>query len=184
MNLFKSTKSYAMIDKDDPSVRLCFKRGFMPIGDTRYIDEIMTEISGLEKLIIIPEIETISINLIDDIVRRFDEYFDENGDLPGTMLQNMASWMFAWGLEMAWCWKNHSLEKIVFEQDMKSFTAPMTGFSLMPQDWFVEIVEAFLKWCYSNPEYTDRYEIDIYDPIRDGYLTIIRLAVSKTLPNL
>lgn len=183
MGLFKHKKKYDLVNSDDPAVKQCFKRGFMPIADGAYIDEVLTEVSGLNQLIIIPEIEMKSINLIDDIVGRFDQYYEENGDLPGNMLQNMASWMFAWGLEMAWCWNNDCLEQVVFEQDMTSFKVPMKKFETMPQSWFASLLEAFMAWCYSNPGYTEKYSIDVYDPIRDGYLTMIRCAVTKSLPS-
>lgn len=176
-------KKFITVSSNEASIRRSFFRGFFPLGDDAYIDEVMVEAAGFDSLIIIPEIEQISTSLIDDIIEKFDVYFEANGDLPGSMLQNMASWMFAWGLEMAWRWKKGSLERVKFEQDMKTFDVPLSYFSLMPQEWFARIINSFMTWSYGHPGYTDRYEIDIYDPIRDGYLTMVRCAVTKVMPD-
>ncbi len=177
-------KKYKTFPVSDPGVRLCFVRGFMPIGDGAYIDEVMVEGSGLDEFIIIPEIEAISMNLIHDIVLKLEQYYEENGDLPGTVLQNMATWMFAWGLEMAWRWNRGSLERVIFQQDMNTFDVPMSKFELMPQPWYADLIDAFMTWTYNHPGYTEKFELDVYDPIRDGFLTMIRCAVTKVLPQL
>lgn len=184
MGFFTSKKKYKTVSVLDPSVRMCFKRGFMPIGDVKYIDEVMADASGLNKFIIIPEIEEISRELIDDIILSFDEYYDENGDLPGIMLQNTSSWIFAWGLEMGWRWVKGNLDGIVFQQDMNTFDVPMSKFALMPQPWYENLIDTFMLWSYNNPGYTEKYELDIYDPLRDGYLTMIRCAITKVMPQI
>jgi hypothetical protein len=184
MELFKSKRKYTTVPVSDTSVRLCFQRGFMPVNDCVYVDEYIIESSGIKKLIIIPEIETMSVNFINHIIDQFKNHFEENGELSGNTLQSMASWIIAWGLEMAWCWENDILDSIVFQQDMNSFNVPMSKFDLIPPQWSSTLIDSFLVWAFNNPGYTDRYEINIYDPIRDGYLTIIRCVVAKVMPHL
>ena len=179
-----SPKEYEKFSISDPKIRLCFRRGFFPLGDNVYIDEFIVKASGLNELIIISEIETMSIKLIDEVVEMFEQNAAQNEDLPFRLLQNMASWMFAWALEMSWYWKKDIPDKLLFQQDMDSFRVPMSKFELIPQDWVADLVEAFLFWSYNASGYTDRHEIDIYDPIRDGYLTMIRCTVTKALPQL
>ena len=61
-------KKFNTVSSNEPSIRRSFFRGFFPIGDDAYIDEVMVEAAGLDSLIIIPEIEQISTSLIDDII--------------------------------------------------------------------------------------------------------------------
>ena len=44
MGFFKRKNKYNLVNSDDPAVRQCLKRGFMPIADVAYIDEVLTEI--------------------------------------------------------------------------------------------------------------------------------------------
>lgn len=176
-------KSYLSFDSSDPNIRLSIKRGFYPITEDSYVDEVILNASDLKDIIVIPEIEELSSDLIEHYVRLFEQHFQENGNLSGRILQSIATWMLAWGLEMTWRWNNGNLDQIVFEQDMSSFDVPMAKFELIPQVWSNDIIMAFLEWSFNNPGYTNKYEIDIYDPIRDGYLTLIRCVVTKSLPH-
>lgn len=179
----KSGKDYEVISTSDPRISVCFRRGFMPLGDSVYIDTHIINASDIgESIAVIQEIDETAADLIENIIDTYKDSFQTDGKLPGQSLQNMATWMIAWSLEMAWCWSRNKLEGCSFSQDMSDFEVPMEQFSLVPNPWANQVVMAFMEWCYNNPGYTDRHGIDIYDPLRDGYLTISRLVVTKTLP--
>lgn len=181
----KSGKQYKLASVSDPNISMCFRRGFMPLGDSVYIDTHIINASNIGgQIAIVPAIEEKAAEVIDHIVDTFQESFQADGTLPGQSLQNMATWMIAWSLDMAWCWSRGNLEQCSFTQDMNDFEVPMEKFSLVPNPWANDVVLAFMEWCYGNPGYTDRHGIDIYDPLRDGYLTMSRLVITKALPSM
>jgi hypothetical protein len=179
----KSGMEYELVPA--ASVRLSLARGFSAMGDSPYIDEHMIDQSAIgDGIAVIPEIDEKGGDIIENTVEMFQDYAQENGNLPGQMLQNMATWMVAWSLEMAWCWTEGELDECVFAQDMGEFRVPMDRFALLPQQWIGGLVNSFGEWSYSHPGYTDQHEIDIFDPIRDGYLTMMRIVLTKVLPSL
>jgi hypothetical protein len=133
---------------------------------------------------LVPEIDEMATETVENTVTHFQSVFEATSTLPGQTMQNMATWIVAWSIEMAWCWSEDILDECAFSQNMDDFQVPMDKFSLVPNDWVSQIVTAFMQWCYSNPGYTERHELDIYDPVRDGYLTIVRLVVTKMLASL
>jgi len=180
-----SGREYELASTSDPSISICFRRGFMPLGDSVYIDSHIINASDIgEQIAVVPEVEEKATELIESIIDTFKESFQSNGKLPGQSLQNMATWMIAWSLEMAWCWSRSKLGQCVFTQDLNDFEVPNEKFSLVPNPWANNVVAAFMEWCYGNPGYTHRHGIDIYDPLRDGYLTILRLVMTKALPSM
>ena len=174
---------YELVSTSGPSVSMCSKRGFLPVGDSVYIDTHIISASNIgDSIAIVPEIEEMATELIENIIERFKDSVQSEGELPGNSLEDMATWMVAWSLEMAWCWSVNRLEDCSFSQDMSDFQVPMENFAVVPNPWVNEVITAFMSWCYGNPGYTDRHGIDIYDPLRDGYLTIARLVVTKAAP--
>ena len=181
----KSDKEYELVSVSDPSISICTQRGFMPLGDSVYIDSHIINASDIgDRIAMIPEIEEKAMELIESIVDTFKESFQADGKLTGRSLENIATWMTVWSLEMAYCWSRNKLDQCSFTQDMDDFEVPMEKFSLLPNPWVNDVVMAFMEWSYGNPGYTDRHGIDIYDPLRDGYLTISRLVMTKVLPSM
>ena len=179
----KNGKTYQLVNIE--SVSRCMKRGFFPLGDSIYIDTYIYQIAKIDLYVaLIPELNKISEALIPDIVSTLKDIYIQSGSLPGQQLQNMATWIIAWALEMVWHWVNNIMDKISFSQDMSKFQVPMDKFKLIPQDWSNDVVNAFMVWCYNNPGYTDRHGIDIFDPIHDGYLAIVWSVFTKVLPQI
>ena len=177
-----SNKAYNTFKINDPNISRCFKRGFSPLGDTIYIDQYIFECDETESIIMVPEVELKSEELIEQIIDLFKDYAMKNGDLPGHVLQGMSTWIFAWALEMSWAWSINKLNKVNLVQDMSSFIVPMSKFSFIPNEWVEDVINSFMEWSYNNPGYTNNYNIDIYDPLRDGYMAIIRLVVTRVVP--
>lgn len=180
-----SGKEYELVPVSNPAIQCCYLRGFMPLGDTDYMDAHLIKDSDIgDNIAIIPEIEVKVTEVIENIIETFKDQFATAGNLPGMMLQNMATWIVAWSIEMTWCWSEDMLDRCAFSQDMTAFHVPRDKFTLVPNDWVSILVTAFMSWCYSNPGYTERHQIDIYDPLRDGYLTIARLVITRFLDSL
>lgn len=85
---------------------------------------------------------------------------------------------------MAWCWSENELNKVKFTQEMSEFNVPIEKFNFIPQKLIEPVVDAFLFWCFNNNGYTERYQINIYDPLRDGYLAMVRVVLTKVLPEI
>jgi hypothetical protein len=180
-----SGRDYDLVPASHPGVSMCFHRGFLPVGDSSYIDSCIIGRSDIgDSIAMVPEIEQKAAELVERIVQTFVDNLAAEGALPGQRLQNMATWMVAWSLEMAWCWSTGGIEECSFSQNMSDFQVPKEKFALVPNPWVSEVVTAFMEWCYGNPGYTERHGIDMYDPLRDGYLTIARVVVTKVVPFL
>lgn len=177
-----SGKEYKLVSVEDQGIQCCYLRGFMPVFDNKYVDaHLIEQIEIGDHIVIIPEIEEEVLPVIHQIVDSFEEHFNTEGNLPGLLLQNMGTWIVAWAIEMAWCWSEDMPELCAFSQDMDDFEVPMDKFKLVTNEWISGLITAFMWWCFNNPGYTDRHEIDIYDPLRDGYLTITRIVLTHFL---
>lgn len=183
----KTLKKYELVLINDPSVRACFEHGFFPLHDNIYIDEYIFSIAAIDYVAFIPEIDEKCKNIINDVVNTLIDYYEETGNLPGELIRNMAAWLAVWALDIAWCWVNPRLTRYgepQFVQDLNQLNIPKAMVSLVSEEWVSNNIEAFMHWAYNNPGYTEKYELDIYDPLRDGYLAIMRATITDILPKI
>lgn len=168
---------------NDPIISLSNKRSISCDWLEPYIDEYLLSCMYIPEIVIVPEVEAVIADRIVDFIQLFrDRLADSNADITGNEIAGVASWIYFWGLEMAWCYSNNVLDEAMLVQDMSAFRTPSELHDRINPNSFNDLMDRMLCWLFNHPGYTDKHNMDILTPIADGLLTTFRISFSKILP--